>query len=116
MNRRDLLAISPLVGASLPLLSSLALAGGSSELSSDESQQDAGAEDQTTLQFWSSDVRSPETRERSLTASAPARPAFFFYDSKSDTFRYGSEVGDDRLPDKGSLSVILRVDRIRPSA
>jgi hypothetical protein len=120
MNRRDLLTAGPLGAISLPLWGSLALTDLRTALASAGNlRQDAAqaSADQDTFQFWASDVRTPEEpRARSISPSAPARPAFFFYDSKSDTFRYGSEIGDDGLPEKGSSSIILKVERIRPSA
>ena len=118
MNRRDLLTMGSVGGASFPLLTSLALAAfRTSEPSPHALQEDVGPPDQNSLQFWSADVRTPEgPRERGISPSAPTRPAFFYYDRVSDTFRYGSEIGDEGLADKGTASIILRVDRIRPSA
>jgi len=117
MNRRELLKIGPLAGVSLPMLESCALAASRiRDPSPDNSQGEAGAStDADTLQFWASEVRGPEVRSRDISASAPARPAFFFFDARSHAFRYGSEIGDEGLPDRGGLSLILKVDRIRPS-
>ena len=117
MKRRELLTMGSLAGASLPMLESLALAASRvKDAPADNSQAEAGGPAEAdTLQFWASDVRSPEVRSREISPSAPARPAFFFFDARSGAFRYGSEIGDDGLPDKGSLSLILKVDRIRPS-
>ena len=120
MNRRDLLTAGPVGAISLPLLGSLALSESWTALASAGNLQQDSAQasaDQDTLQFWTSDVRTAEEpRARSISPSAPARPAFFFFDSRSDSFRYGSEIGDDGLPERGSSSIILKVERIRPSA
>jgi len=105
-----------LAGASLPILEIWALAASRiGDAPAGDSQAEGSAPEADTLQFWASDVRSPEVRSREISPSAPARPTFFFFDARSGAFRYGSEIGDEGLPDKGSVNLILKVDRIRPS-
>jgi hypothetical protein len=111
--RRDLLSLLPLASASAILLSS----GSSSSPQYAEAQEASSpvVSDQSTYDFWTQDIRNPESsgaRTRSLGA-AP-RASFVYFDEHAG-FVTGSDIGDDGLKDTGDVDVIVNVDHVRPS-
>lgn len=74
--------------------------------------------DQGTLDFWTTGVRQPsELFAKGLVSMAgpgPSEAAFVFYDRERG-FQVATTVGDEGLPEKGDVEVLLRVQRFRPS-
>ncbi len=70
--------------------------------------------------FWSKSVRAPYDdfqsglSIRGGTQAAPEDAAFLYY-SPSDGFQLASALKRDKLPDKGNVDVLVRVQRFRPS-
>jgi hypothetical protein len=79
-----------------------------------EADAQSGAGDQSTFDFWTQNIRNPESgRTRSL-GSAP-RASFVYYDER-EGFVTGSDIGDSGLPDSGDIDILVNVDHVRPSA
>ena len=80
-----------------------------------ESEPQTGAADQSTFDFWTQDIRNPETNGRTRSLGAPPRASFVYYDEHNG-FLTGSDIQDDNLPDAADVDVIVNVDHIRASA
>ena len=94
----------------------LLAAGGLPELADAlASGAQAGNTDQTTFDFWTQDIRNPETAGRTRSLGSAPRASFVYYD-QHDGFVTGSDIGDAALRDTGDLDVIINVDHVRPSA
>ena len=74
-----------------------------------------GSTDQSSFDFWTRDIRNPDSGGRGTRAvgSAP-RASFVYYDERSG-FVTGSDVGDEGLRDAGDLEIVVNVDHVRPS-
>jgi hypothetical protein len=113
-NRREILSLLALAGGSaIPVLSGTRHSLGTS--SPLESEPQTGAADQSTFDFWTQDIRDPETNGRTRGLGAAPRASFVYYDERNG-FQTGSDIPDDGLPDAGDLDVLVNVDHIRPSA
>jgi len=75
----------------------------------------SGAVDQSSFDFWTQDVRNPDSGGPGTRAigSAP-RASFVYYDERAG-FVAGSDIGDEGLRDRGDLDIIVNVDHVRPS-
>jgi len=71
--------------------------------------------DQSSFDFWTQDIRNPDSGGPGARAvgSAP-RASFVYYDERVG-FVAGSDVGDEGLRDTGDLNVLVNVDHVRPS-
>jgi hypothetical protein len=114
-NRRDILSLLPLAGSSaFILLKDLSTFQERSVPPGPGSQ--TGAADQASFDFWTQDIRNPESGGPGSrgVGSAP-RASFVYYDERSG-FVAGSDIGDDGLRDSGDLDILINVDHVRPSA
>ena len=71
--------------------------------------------DQSSFDFWTQDIRNPDTAgpgSRGI-GNAP-RVSFVYYDDRRG-FLASSDIGDDGLRDAGDLDVLINVDHVRPS-
>ncbi len=75
----------------------------------------SGAVDQSSFDFWTQDVRNPDSGGPGTRAigSAP-RASFVYYDERAG-FVAGSDIGDEGLRDRGDLDIVVNVDHVRPS-
>lgn len=110
-NRRDMLSLLPLVGSSA-ILSTADLSHFRSILESQESTPQAGATDQASFDFWTQGVRNPDLAAGGRSLGNAPRATFVYYD-EAQGFLTGSDIGDDRLPDRGDLDIIVKVDHVR---
>jgi len=107
-NRRDLLSLLPLVGSSaLMFLSPLCKA--------QDSTTSTPAADPATFDFWTQQIRDPESGGAGSRGLGAAPRASFVYYDEHKGFLTGSDIGDDDLRDSGDLDVMVNVDHIRPS-
>lgn len=115
-NRRVFLKQSALSVSRLPILTALASAGysmtsyGQGPTSQDEF-------DQSTFDFWTSQVRKPseDFLDRGIvTKGAGDTPEFVYYDPKGG-FLPASSIETKKLPPKGGVKVSFRVQGFRPS-
>lgn len=107
-NRRDLLSLLPLAGsAALMFLSRMSHA--------QDSTGSTPAADPSTFDFWTQQIRDPESAgARTRGLGAAPRASFVYFDERNG-FLTGSDIGDDGLRDSGDLDVMVNVDHIRPS-
>jgi len=75
----------------------------------------SGSADQSSFDFWTQDIRNPDSGGPGARAvgSAP-RASFVYYDERSG-FVTGSDIGDEGLRDAGDLDILVNVDHVRPS-
>ena len=113
-NRRDMLSLLSLACSSALLLPS--------ELGNPQDRggqlgrsPQSGSADQESVDFWTRDIRNPETGEPGARGiqSVP-RVSFLYYDERNG-FLTGSDIGDDGLRDSGDFDVLINVDHVRPS-
>jgi hypothetical protein len=83
----------------------------------DHDESEAGIQveqtDQSSFDFWSSNIRDPNLPRSRDVGSAP-RAMFVYYDP-ANGFVTGSDIGDSGLPDRGDLNLIVNVDHIHLS-
>src|SRR5690349_11163033 len=106
-----MLSLLPLVGSSA-ILSTADLSHFRSILESQESTPQAGATDQASFDFWTQGVRNPDLAAGGRSLGNAPRASFVYYD-EAQGFLTGSDIGDDRLPDRGDLDIIVKVDHVR---
>jgi hypothetical protein len=118
INRRDLISLAPVLGASsavgaLTLLTSC----GSSGVQSQEAKSVPDADQQAAYDFWTKDIRDPESVSKKGVGGTAAPRASIVYFDPDNGFLAGSDIanGDKDLADKGDLDIIVNVDHIRPS-
>lgn len=76
----------------------------------------SGSAEQTTLDFWTREIRNPDLAATGTrSAGGPPRASFVYYDERRG-FVAASDIGDEGLRDAGDVDVIVNVDHIRPSA
>jgi len=114
INRRDILSLLPFAGNSA--LTLLAEFGKSQERSL---PQDSGSQtstgDQSTFDFWTQNIRNPDSATGGTRSLGTAPRASFVYYDELRGFLAPSELGDDGLRDAGDLDVLVHVDHVRPS-
>lgn len=114
INRRDILSLLPIAGSSaVSLLADLS--NSQKPAVPQEYGTQTSSADQPTFDFWTREIRNPDsagTGTRSL-GNAP-RASFVYYDELRG-FVAGSDIGDDGLQDAGDLDIIVNVDHVRPS-
>jgi len=110
-NRRDLLSLLPLAGSA-----ALTLFSGVSTAQAQDDTESKPPADQDSFDFWTQDIRNPESADaRTRGIRSAPRASFVFFDPHNG-FLAGSDIGDDGLRDTGDLDVMVNVDHIRPSA
>src|SRR5262249_4265449 len=79
--------------------------------------QGAQSVDQSVINLWTEEVKSPYTafqKGLGLKGGPSYQPAFAFYSGKG-AFLAPSEIPTTDLPAKGQVNVSFRVERFRPS-
>ena len=75
----------------------------------------SGAADQSSFDFWTQDVRNPDSGGQGTRSVGSAPRASFVYHDERAGFVAGSDIGDEGLRDIGDLDVLVNVDHVRPS-
>ena len=75
-----------------------------------------GSAEQTTLDFWTRDIRNPDLAATGTRSAGGAPRASFVYHDERRGFVAASDIGDEGLRDAGDVDVVVNVDHIRPSA
>jgi len=75
----------------------------------------SGSADQSSFDFWTQDIRNPDSGGPGTRGVASAPRASFVYHDERAGFVAGSDIGDEGLRDVGDLDVIVNVDHVRPS-
>jgi hypothetical protein len=74
-----------------------------------------GLRDQSSFDFWTQDIRNPDSGGAGTRGVGSAPRASFVYYDEHNGFVTGSDIGDDGLRDTGDLDLIINVDHVRPS-
>jgi hypothetical protein len=71
--------------------------------------------DQSSFDFWTRDIRNPDSEGTGTRAAGNAPRASFVYHDEHRGFVTGNDIGDEGLRDAGDLDIIVNVDHVRPS-
>jgi hypothetical protein len=113
-NRRDMLSLLPLAGSSaLVLLKDLAQA--QDRAAPPESGPQTDSAGQSSFDFWTQDIRNPDSGGPGTRGVGNAPRASFVYYDEHSGFVTGSDIGDEGLRDSGDLDIVVNVDHVRPS-
>jgi hypothetical protein len=112
-NRRDILSLLPLAGSSALIL--LGDLSNSQERAVPEPGSQTGSADQSSFDFWTQDIRNPDSGGTGTRAVGNAPRASFVYYDEHSGFVTGSDIGDDGMRDAGDLDILINVDHVRPS-
>jgi len=75
----------------------------------------SGSVDQSSFDFWTQDIRNPDSWGPGARGVGGAPRASFVYHDERAGFVAGSDIGDEGLRDVGDLDVLVNVDHVRPS-
>jgi hypothetical protein len=109
-----MLSLLPLAGSSALMLMG-DLSGSQERGVPPGSSSQNGSADQPSFDFWTQDIRNPDSGGTGTRAVGSAPRASFVYYDERDGFVTGSDIGDAGLRDSGDLDVIVNVDHVRPS-
>jgi hypothetical protein len=113
-NRRDVLSLLPLAGSSVLMLLG-DLSNSQEHAVPPRSGAQTGSADQSSFDFWTRDIRNPDSGGTGTRAVGNAPRASFVYHDEHSGFVTGSDIGDDGLRDSGDLDIVINVDHVRPS-
>jgi hypothetical protein len=111
-NRRDVLSLLPLAGSSAFMLLGDLNDPQERAVSTDSQLRSA---DPASFDFWTQDIRNPDSGGTGARAVGEAPRASFVYYDEHSGFVTGSDIGDDGLRDSGDLDIVINVDHVRPS-
>lgn len=111
--RRDFLALLAAAGASPSMMGLSAFA---------EPQADKGSSsDPAAFDFWTRQIRAPSNNLGARGGTENIDPTKiehrgdFLFHTKDEGFRLATSLGEEGLPEKGDIGVVVAVDAFRPS-
>jgi hypothetical protein len=114
INRRDILSLLPIAGSSaVSLLADLS--NSQKPAVPQESGSQTSPADQPTFDFWTREIRNPDSAGTGTRSPGTAPRASFVYYDELRGFVTGSDIGDEGLRDAGDLDITINVDHVHPS-